>query len=600
MRGASILVGFIFTLISLSAAAQVTELGPLFPTATSAKATAERAEISDLYLSSAKLTASEIHDLGPLTSAERQQLTEKDPEARGQRALKVGIERGVPQRPGFDTLEWSSRQGRSRTIGGGLLETAGDIMIWTTAVRSPGANGIRLLIDGNLPSSARAYLYAATGEVHGPYTSVQLENGAFWSNTVYADEAFLEVQILDKADAARTRLSVASMAHLETPAFSGELRASGTECFIDASCVSQSEFSDVGVAGNAMAQLVFMKNGSAFVCSGGLLNNTRSDGTPYFLTANHCFNSQAVASSLEATWNYKTINCADPNIRPNRGLFPRSLGSTLMATGASTDFTLVRLSQPPPSTALFLGWNANMDVAGSSGTKLYRVHHPDGVTQYYARHAVDTTFGGCTSTRPRGNFIYSRDEVSGTSGGSSGSPIMLQNLQVVGQLLGSCGSNTDDDCDRSNRTLDGAFRASFSSMQQFLAPSTTAPCIANSTTACMLGGRFQVTVRYRGTFDNGAANQNALVKTVTGFADPNFETAFFFFNSPNNIEMLVKLLDQGNTDTSGRPTIAVLFGSATPLRIELQITDTQTGAMKNYLSEFGQSRGGADFTAFVK
>ncbi|MEO8218621.1 MAG: hypothetical protein ABI718_16215 [Acidobacteriota bacterium] len=598
MRRSLLFFLVVLTFISFSASAQITELGPLYPTASGAKATTERAEISDLHLSSAKLTASETHDLGPLSSVERQRLTTKD-EARSERALKVGIERAFPRRPGFEAPEWSNGA-RARAIGGGLLETAGEIMFWTTAVRSPGANGIRLQIEGALPAGARAYIYAATGEVHGPYTSAHLDNGALWSNTVYADTAYLEVQILDKVAASGTRLSISSIAHIETPSFAGQIRADGTDCLVDASCVPQTEFSGVGTAGNAMAQLIFMRDGGAFVCSGGLLNNTRSDGAPYFLTANHCFSTQAAASSLEATWNYKTINCADPNDRPNRSLFPRSLGSTLLATGTSTDFTLVRLNQPPPGTAVYLGWNANIDIAGSAGTKLFRVHHPQGVTQYYARHSVDTTYDGCASDRPRGQYIFSRDEVSGTSGGSSGSPVMLENLQVVGQLFGACGPQPDDACDGSNRTVDGAFRSTFPSIQQFLAPSTTGPCVANSTTACMLGGRFQVTLRYRGTFDNGVANQNALVKPVTGFADPNFETSFFFFNSPNNIEMLVKLLDQGNTDSAGRPTIAVLFGSATPLRIELQITDTQTGSTKNYLSEFGQSRGGADFTAFVK
>jgi hypothetical protein len=128
----------------------------------------------------------------------------------------------------------------------------------------------------------------------------------------------------------------------------------------------------------------------------------------------------------------------------------------------------------------------------------------------------------------------------------------------------------------------------------------TGPCVQDSTTACLLNGRFRATVRFRHTFDNSPADSDAFLKPVTGFANPSFETAFFYFNSSNNIEMLLKMLDQGNTDSQGHPTIAVLFGSATPLRLELTITDTINGAVRAYTSPFNSQSGGTDFTAFIK
>jgi hypothetical protein len=64
--------------------------------------------------------------------------------------------------------------------------------------------------------------------------------------------------------------------------------------------------------------------------------------------------------------------------------------------------------------------------------------------------------------------------------------------------------------------------------------------------------------------------------------------------------MMAKLLDQGTTNSAGQRTVAVLFGTATPLRIELTITDTQTGAVKRYTSQYGSQAGSTDFTAFVK
>ena len=125
-------------------------------------------------------------------------------------------------------------------------------------------------------------------------------------------------------------------------------------------------------------------------------------------------------------------------------------------------------------------------------------------------------------------------------------------------------------------------------------------CVPDARTACLLNGRFQARVRYRGAFDNAAADTDAQVKPVTGFGSATSETVFFYFNSANNIEMLLKMLDQGNATPGGTPTIAVLYGSATPLRIELTITDTKTSAVKTYVSPFGGMSGGTDFLAFVK
>ena len=252
-----------------------------------------------------------------------------------------------------------------------------------------------------------------------------------------------------------------------------------------------------------------------------------------------------------------------------------------------------------------MGWDASTDAV-KNGTELFRISHPfpdsfDAPSpQSYSETFVNTSTPECTK-RPRIHYVYSNGGQGGTYPGSSGSPVILAGGYIVGQLLGICGQDPSAGCDSTNIRLDGAFSTTYPSIATFLGtgnPSTS--CVPDATTACVLNNRFRVTVRYRSVFDNNATDSDALVKQVTGFGNPNFETAFFYFNSPNNIEMLVKLLDQGNTDASGRPTIAVLFGSATPLRIELTVVDTTNGVSKKYTSEFGKSQGSADFTAFVK
>src|SRR5687767_6622689 len=125
-------------------------------------------------------------------------------------------------------------------------------------------------------------------------------------------------------------------------------------------------------------------------------------------------------------------------------------------------------------------------------------------------------------------------------------------------------------------------------------------CVPDSATACLLNNRYRATLRFRNAFDDHDPDTNASVKPVTGFGSATFETVFFYFNNSNNIEVMLKMLDQGNTNGSEQPTIAVLYGSATPLRITLTIADTKTGSVRTYTSSFGFMAGQTDFTAFVK
>jgi hypothetical protein len=578
------MAGMIFPVLALLAAASVpvVETGPAVFHAPAAK----RAAASDLTLAAPRLPASARHGLPALSAPEEAELLSQDSRSGFRRkvpAVRIGISRVLPEPVGFSGVPADLARGRSHAVAGGLFERSADgSLSWTAEFSSAGAGAVRLHIaSAQLPPGSRAYVYSPSGEIHGPYA---FDRGTraegFWTNTVFAPSIVLEVQFPAGAafDASAARLSVAAIVHIEHPGFApgagtGVLRTKEQSCFVDEACVTAAEFPNVDEASNAVAQLTFVDGGGTYVCTGGLMNAVPSTFVPYLLTANHCFNNQAAATSLEAVWQYVRASCDGPE--PSPVGFPRTLGSTLLATGEQSDFTLVQLSEEPPDESVFLGWTTS-DVAFAGGTILYRLSHPDGRPQFYTKEQVSDppTPVTCLGVE-QGNYIYEKDLRGGTGGGSSGSLLYLQSLQVVGQEAGACGTNVEDDCDiAANSTIDGAFRVTFPSVQPWLSPGTPGPCTPNATTLCLNGGRFRVNVAWATNSGGSGAGQGVALTTDSGY--------FWFFNSAN-IELVVKVLDACAVNDH----FWVFAGGLTNVDVVMTITDTETGAQRSYTNPLG-------------
>jgi hypothetical protein len=493
-------------------------------------------------------------------------------------AVRVGLVRALPVGIGFRGI---GAEVSARSLGGGWLERgATGRWTWTASFASDGAQALRLQIrDALLPAGSRVFLYGADGESFGPYA---FETGTrpegFWTHTVFASQALLRVELgdADAAGLAQARLTVASVVHLEHPWVaslrgstpSGALTPQSEACFVDVSCVDPSEFPNVDAASHAVGQLNFIDTDGAFLCSGGLLNTTTSSMVPYLLTANHCFSTQSAATSLEIFWDYKTPSCGAPE--PRTFGFPNTLGSTLLATSETSDFTLVQLSEDPPDGSVYLGWTTG-DYARVDETQIHRISHPDGRPQFYSRHQIQASPTVTCEGLPVGNFMYSRDVRGGTGGGSSGSLSYLASLEVVGQELGACGTNTSDDCDRDNNlTVDGAFRVTFPAVSSWLAPAAPGPCVTSAATLCLHGGRFQVTAHWTKT--TGEQGEGTGIPATD-------DSAFFWFFTPTNIELIVKVL---NACTIPPNRFWVFAGGLTDVAVRMTVVDTQTGAVQIY------------------
>jgi len=369
--------------------------------------------------------------------------------------------------------------------GGAYVRFGAATAVWGSEVRVDEAYRLRVHLDQvSLPHDARLWVYGEDGEVRGPFGLELVYDGGLWTPSVAGPALRLEVEL--PADAIDRQAAGAPYGFVVDRVMETvRLDASGSpitgdpvalpaavdsSCLVDSTCVDATDFTVVDPARAAVAQLVFVEGPFQYACSGGLLNDVQQTATPNLLTANHCFSTQAVASTLEAVWDWTTMTC-NGSVPPRSGQ-PVSNGSTLVATGISSDYTLVRLNTVPPGRT-FLGWTTQ-DTHNFPVSETYnRLHYPAPENAILSQHYTqfmripDADINLC-GVDPDGRqvdntslFIHTVQLQGGDFGGSSGGPIIRDNGQVVGQLFGACGPAPEEGCDDRNDNLDGAFANTF-------------------------------------------------------------------------------------------------------------------------------------------
>jgi len=495
--------------------------------------------------------------------------------------LRNGFERSLPKAH-LVVLPKKEPGTKLEYFGGGVLARSAedDATVWSIAIRTEQAWRMRIRLgDVRLPKDAKIWVYGENEEIAGPFgTELLGPDGTLWTPSVGGPEIRLEISVPDAAweSEAAPSLKVLAISELfplsdaGQPELQGKLQSKDTSCVVDAACLGAGDWSPIDSIKKAVTHLQYQDGGSGYICTGSLVND-KVQGTfvPYLLTANHCFSTQSAASSLEAFFDYIDSTCGGS--APPLGTLPRSNGSTLLETSSTSDFTFVRLNQSPGGRG-YLGWTT---TEPANGATLYRVSHPEGRPAAYSKSTkvANPLFTCGMSTT---NFHFANTVIGGTFGGSSGSALLNESGQILGQLRGGCGQDPSNGCDYSNYDQDGKFSVTFPHISQYInVEGGGGSCVQDldGGVVCLRNGRFEFTATWT-DFANPPVTRPLIWTPVE-----NINATGGFQNNPSGIQIVMRVAD----GCSLTGTWWIWLGGFTDAGWNITVRDTVTGIQKPFV-----------------
>nr|WP_315431317.1 trypsin-like peptidase domain-containing protein [uncultured Albidiferax sp.] len=335
------------------------------------------------------------------------------------------------------------------------------------SISSDAAKGLRLgVLVRSLPTQATLRIYAQGSstayEVAAQEVLATLQRNRaagdttdaarmYWTPLVEGSEATLEVELPASVSTDGVQIAIPSLSHVYSAlASDGENVAKVGEagsCEVNVAC--NTDYSSA--ESNAVARMVFVgSDGGTYQCSGTLVNDSSSSGTPYFLSANHCISKQSEASTLQTYWFYRATSCSGTTL--NSAYQTRTGGATLLYASAVTDTSFMQLVDTPPTGVTYAGWSV---AAPTLNAAVAGIHHPKGDLQKLSTgslsafqdcsvlNATSDTFTCSSGTQSGSKFINATFSSGVTESGSSGSPLFQtsgSSHYMVGQLYGGSSS----------------------------------------------------------------------------------------------------------------------------------------------------------------
>lgn len=323
--------------------------------------------------------------------------------------------------------------------------------VWRVRISCEGAKALKVMCEEfYIPNGAELFLY---NENRQQVVKVDASNnpkfGTYYSpKMIQGDALYLEyVQPASVVGEPVLNIDALSYFYRGVDAFVGyyaQKRETGFgesyDCEVNVNCPAGANWQDQK---KGVAEIFIISGWSGGFCSGTLVNNTSNDGTPYFLTADHCGGVEAASSvgQWEFYFNFEASGCTNPTSEPQyqtvTGCQIKARPSGAQASG--TDFLLLLLNTTEDNLeqigAYYNGWDRT-DVAAPHSTG---IHHPSGDIKKISIVTSELTLStfGQTNTQ-NGHWRATWNASTGfTEGGSSGSPLFRDaNKLVMGTLSG--------------------------------------------------------------------------------------------------------------------------------------------------------------------
>lgn len=318
--------------------------------------------------------------------------------------------------------------------------------VWTLSIQSANAKSINIIFSKyDVPEGGMVFVYNRDkSSVRGGFNHLNNKaSGVLPIMPVLGDYITIEYQepLFPAYDA---ELEIGTVNH-DYIGVMGNYKlgyfGDAQECHINVACDEAFNSSSPAV--------VKMIVGGVELCSGALINNTARDGKPYVLSAAHCFkDAMGVANTTLFIFNYQCPFCSTPTIEGTR---EQSVAGGIMRAyspgkdSADIDFALAELSVPVPDAyrPVYLGWDRRNVVPSKS----YGIHHPVGDVK---KLSVDNNSPSIRTLVVSGKHYFDKAhfeifkwDLGSTEPGSSGSPLLNSNFQIIGALsagLADCSS----------------------------------------------------------------------------------------------------------------------------------------------------------------
>ncbi len=321
--------------------------------------------------------------------------------------------------------------------------------VWRQVIDAPGAGGVILLFDElYLPDGAVLYVYDTDCKQVHRITHADNPDGGIYSLPRLIGEGVVMEYVPPANDTGMSpRIKLSEVGYIYRNL---QTRSTETNCFINTTCEEGDNWQEQAKGVVLLDILLYSGGvGSWYVCTGSLINNVRQDGTPYLLTASHCFDGYSDAT-LNRLGVYFFLDAPESATSCVAELYYNDFYQTL--TGAEllsylplyggSDGTLLKLNDTIPSDwdVYFNGWDAQETIP-SSGVS---IHHPNGMVKKISTYTTAPTTTTWYDLFDRGTenahwevtWVSTTNGWSVTYGGSSGAPLFNEDGLIVGTLSG--------------------------------------------------------------------------------------------------------------------------------------------------------------------